>query len=267
MKKIVQSIALFVAIFCISVSNSAGFSQGTAVNFSCDDCHGVSHDLFTELNAGKVVVIAWVMPCGGCINGALAAHSAVQNYASSHPGEVLFYLVDDYGNTSCSSLGGWAENNGMTEFTPFSNAVISMSDYGTDGMPKVVVLGGSNHTVFYNENNQAIDAVNISNAIALALAAASLEENSTADEPVLYPNPGNAECSIHTEALGMKGKPEISIVLKNAAGKEVLPVFHGKLNPSQETIQFDTAQLANGNYFLHCSAEGISKVVKVVIAH
>ena len=252
---------------CATIYASRSFSQTTAVNFTCEDCHAVSHDLFTELDAGKVVVIAWVMPCGGCINGALSAYTAVQNYATSNPGEVLFYLVDDYGNTTCSSLGAWAENNGMTDFTPFSNALINMADYGTDGMPKIVVLGGNSHTVYYNENNNDIDAVNISNAIASALASASVNELSGKDEMVVYPNPGTDNVSINAEAFGFQKMDEMSIVLKNIAGNEVSQIFKGKWDSNQKAIQFNTSQLSAGTYFVHCTDQKTSRTVKVVISH
>ena len=49
-----------------------------------------------EQDAGKVVVIAWPMPCGSCIAPCLSAYTEVQNYTSSYPGRVLYYLVDDY---------------------------------------------------------------------------------------------------------------------------------------------------------------------------
>lgn len=38
------------------------FAQTTATDFSVDDCKGDFYNLFTELDAGKVVIIAWVMP-------------------------------------------------------------------------------------------------------------------------------------------------------------------------------------------------------------
>ena len=44
-----------------------GFAQTTATDFTANDCGGTSHTLFTELNAGNVIVITWVMPCSSCI--------------------------------------------------------------------------------------------------------------------------------------------------------------------------------------------------------
>lgn len=38
------------------------FSQTTATDFTVNDCNDVTTNLFTQLDEGKVVVIAWVMP-------------------------------------------------------------------------------------------------------------------------------------------------------------------------------------------------------------
>lgn len=251
-----------------SALNFFVFSQTTATNFTCDDCHGVSHDLFTELDSEKVIVIAWVMPCGGCISGALAGHTAAESFATSNPGQVLFYLVDDYGNTPCNSLGTWGNTNGMTNAVLFSNPLIKMSDYGGAGMPKVVVLGGANHTVYYNKNNSAISQAEITAAISLALAVNSVDEiKNTKEELVVYPNPGNNVVSLNIESLGISKNKEITIVLKNILGEEILVIFKGQLAANQELIQFNTAELSNGNYFIHFSGTESLVTSKIVVSH
>jgi len=137
------------------VDNADGTAGAPAVNFRTVDCDGVSHDLFEELNDKTVVVMAWVMPCSTCITDPLAALNIVEEYATSHPGRVVFYLVDDYANTDCTNLSGWANFYGMDDAIKFSDPSIKMSDYGVDGMPKIVVLGGSNHQVYFNENRSS----------------------------------------------------------------------------------------------------------------
>src|ERR1035437_81122 len=124
-----------VLIALIGIITQAGIAQ-TAVNFSCKDCSNNSHDLFNELKAGKVVVITWVMPCGQCIGVASTVASTVSGLSNPN---VVFYLVDDYANTTCSTLNGWASTNSITTNANFSNAAIKMSDYGTDAMQKTVV--------------------------------------------------------------------------------------------------------------------------------
>ena len=93
----------------------------TATDFITDDCNGVSHSLFDSLNAGNVIVLAWVMPCGPCATYTLPAYSAVQSFATSHPDRVDFYLVDDYANTACPTLVNWGISNSMSTNTAFSS--------------------------------------------------------------------------------------------------------------------------------------------------
>ena len=100
-----KKILLINALFYFSVG--VVFAQTTATDFTTDDCNGMSHQLFTDLDAGNVIVIGWVMPCGPCATYTLPAYDAVQSFAISHPGRVHFYMADDYANSTCSYLSGW----------------------------------------------------------------------------------------------------------------------------------------------------------------
>ena len=84
----IKYLLIFILFSVVSVAQ-------TATDFTTDDCNGVSHNLFDSLDVGNVIVVAWVMPCGGCITYAQYAYNAVQNWAVTHPGQVDFYLVDD----------------------------------------------------------------------------------------------------------------------------------------------------------------------------
>src|ERR1043165_5686641 len=97
---------------------SLAVAQTTATNFTATDCNATSHTLFTELDAGKIVVLVWVMPCAACISDAKAAFDAVGSFASSNPGKVVFYLSDDIGDAGCSTLNSWASTNGRAGATP-----------------------------------------------------------------------------------------------------------------------------------------------------
>ena len=156
------------SLFVLFVTN-VSFAQTTATDFTTNDCNGVSHNLFDSLDAGNVIVIGWVMPCGPCATYTLPAYSAVQSFATSHPGRVHFYLVDDYANTTCATLINWGNTNNMPLNTTFSSADINMLDYGTTGMPKVVVLGGDSHLIYYNENNSQPTFNGVQTAITNAL--------------------------------------------------------------------------------------------------
>ena len=80
-----------VLTFFAGVTTIFSISQ-TATNFNTADCSSVSHDLFSELDAGKIIVITWVMPCGSCIAPAATASTVVSGYSDPN---VLFYLCDD----------------------------------------------------------------------------------------------------------------------------------------------------------------------------
>ena len=168
--------SLFI-VACI-LSFNLGFGQATATDFTQNDCNGLSHNLFSELNANKVVVIAWVMPCEFCVDGTMAAWNAAQSFAVSNPGKVLFYLVDDFGDNTCADLSNWTVTNNVAGGSPISfnniGKPINMNDYGSGGMPKVVVVGGSSHYVYFNENFSATDnEVAITSAIAQGLTGAA----------------------------------------------------------------------------------------------
>ena len=138
-----------------------GFGQTTATNWTANDCDGVSHTLFNTLDSGKIVVLTWIMPCGMCDAGAKQAYDAAQSFATSHPGKVAYYLIDDFGNTSCAQIATFATSNniGPANLTMFDNTGIPIDedDYGGSGMPHVAVIG-PDHQIYFNKlNGQAAD--------------------------------------------------------------------------------------------------------------
>ena len=243
-----KKIKLFILVFILA---SNLMSSQTAVNFNVNDCSGVNHDLFTELDACKVIVLVWVMPCATCISPALAAYSTVKSYSISNP-EVIYYLVDDFGNTSCSTLSSWASTNGLGNVNKFSNAAIKQSDYGATGMPHVLVLGGKNHKVFDNQRDvfdlnilkQAIDAALQGNASTVT------ELNETMlnkdKEIVVYPNPVSNQLNlknIQTENLRIDIYNQTGSLVKT----ELASANAIQKNEIEIKIEED---LANGIYFV-----------------
>ena len=223
------------------------FSQTTATDFTATDCAGNSHHLFSELDSGKVVVIAWVMPCATCVGPALAAFTAVQNYSVDHPEKVLFYLVDDFANTPCNTLKSWAANNGMTGKDVFSDPVIDMDDYGTYGMPKVVVLGGgTNHHVFYNKNYNADD---VGQAIGEALTATAVSPEPKVDfELNVYPNPARDFLDV---SFRLPLSSDVGFDIVNTMGLSVGSIPEKENQPEgQHELRLDISSYASGVYFL-----------------
>jgi hypothetical protein len=257
----------FFAGLLILVSVTGLNAQTTATNFTCNDCSGVMYDLFTELDAGKVVVIDWVMPCGSCVGPSQTAYNMVNSYQTSHPGKVLFFMADDYANSSCITINAWANQYGMPESAwsrRFVNNAIRMLDYGSNGMPKIVVLGGASHTVFYNANN-TVNATALQNAINAALTVSSLEEGKGFIHSLTtFPNPATDKATLK---FNLEKSSEVLIELFNLNGQKIKDVFSGRMNSGEGITDIDTSKLSSGVYLVKVSASGKTNYVNLVVSH
>ncbi len=262
--KMMKHFYLFVISIIIGVT---GFAQ-TATNFTCNDCSGGSHDLFTELDAGKVIVLCWVMPCSTCIPNSKTSYNVVNSYQTTYPNRVFFYMVDDYANTTCTSLNSWANTNGMPEASfslRFSNASISISDYGAYAMPKIVVLGANTHTVFFDNSVTTFNAANLQTAINNALTATGVNEPGSDFYNIsLYPVPSNGQTTL---SLGLKSISEIKIELYNVVGKKVSEIYNHQLNSGYNEIRINTSDLTNGIYFIKIGVADRNKILKLIVSN
>jgi len=249
------------SIFLLLVA-ATNFAQ-TAVNFTTKDCNGVTHDLFNELDSGKVVVLCWVMPCATCIPASLTTSNIVLSYQETYPGKVLYYLVDDLANTSCSSLKSWGSSNHLTTAAVFSDPSINMLDYGTPGMPKVVVIGGASHHVFMVANG-VVDPVEIQNAINAAVITSSIVEKTNNESWVkISPNPAGNKfiLTIITE----KELP-VKAELLNSDGLQIETVYKGSPTRGENQININISKYPSGVYFIRASDADRSKTIKLIIA-
>lgn len=210
---------------------SASFAQ-TAKNFTATDCGGKSHTLFDELDKGKVVVMAWVMPCGMCEAPSKTAFNAVQNYATKNPGKVLFYMIDDEGNISCSDLELFAGKTvgDKTKMTFFDNAnnTIKMTDFGGAGMPKILVTAGKDRKIFFDKRNAAADdATGIVKAIDEAIVSTNVQDVNSELKFTMSPNPVSGNLAI-TYAKAIK-----KVVVTSVTGQVVYEqsFANGQMNP------------------------------------
>lgn len=243
-----------------------GASAQTAVNFNCNDCMGVNHDLFSELDEGKVIVICWVMPCGACVGPSLTTYNVVRSFQSNYPDKVLMYLVDDYANTNCTSLNSWANSNNISDVTLFSNAAIKMEDYGSAGMPKIVVVADVNHHVFYNADN-SVNATQLQSAINEAITATitGVEEMPFADfsNIKIYPNPSSTDVNVD---FWLDQPGNIQAEVFDLTGKEMTAPIFKHFHPGNNSFNFETSNLDNGMYFLKLSTDTQSKMMKFTVS-
>lgn len=235
----------------------------TATDFTAEDCNGTTHNLFSQLDAGKVIVICWVMPCGACVGPAFTTSNVVQSYSATHPNTVIMYLVDDYGNTACSSINSWANTNNLTRTTRFSNSDISMADYGTDGMPKTVVLAGSNHAVLYN-SNFTVDPTELQNAINTALTTTGIHDISGIVSAFnLFPNPASKSAEVQFTLLK---NALVHVDVYNLEGQLINNAFKGNLVAGKNNISIDVSTYVSGTYLLKLSVDDKSKLLNLVVS-
>ena len=257
MKKILLTFSM---IFAAIASNG----QTYATDFNTLDCSGNPHHLFAELDQGKVIVIAWVMPCATCIADALDAYVAANSYSSSHPGRVLYYLVDDEANTSCQTLTSWGNNYGITNCPKFSDASISMYDYGGYGMPKIVVVGGAHHQIYFskNESTQGIKEA-IDKALIGENTVGMLANRNSRIKLNAFPNPVNTAVNL-TYTLDQSSKVKIDVL--DVTGKLLASVEEQKETGKHEK-EFNTNSYNNGIYFVKVSTQQGVEMLRFAVSH
>ncbi|MDI1356004.1 MAG: T9SS type A sorting domain-containing protein [bacterium] len=239
----------------------------TAVNFNANDCAGNNHDLFTELDAGKIIVLVWVMPCAVCIGPAIGAGNTVKTYTASHP-EVKYYLADDLANTTCATLGSWATTNGIANATKFSDAGVNETGYGATGMPHIVVLSGKNHLVYGNQRD-VLDVNLLKQSIDAAIAANSSTVTglkalgSLANGARLFPNPSNNLIHINFELSQIS---PISIEIINELGITVKSILAESPQNGTNTYDISLDDISiNGIYFLSLNIGDEKTLLKFAI--
>lgn len=253
MKKLILS-----SIACLAITLS--FSQ-SATNWTANDCAGSPHTLFTELDAGKVVVICWVMPCGACIPAALTAANTVIGFANP---KVVFYLCDDYADNSCSTIASWASSNSIVSTANFSNSAISMSSYGTPGMPKTVVLGASSHSVYFNQNGTITQSA-LQAAINSALSGGGTaidEKKNTKIKATVFPNPIVSNAILN---YSLNTSTDVSIEITNILGETVKSISIGKQSAGIQSYEINLESLSVGSYFIKLNTGESFEIVKVTI--
>jgi hypothetical protein len=238
-------------------------AQTTATDFNINDCSGKNQHLFAELEAGKVVVISFVMPCHSCVGPTLTAYNEVKTYAASHPGRVLFYLADDDGKSSCSTMNTWANTNGITGVPIFSNAAATQNGYGTAGMPKIVVLGGSNHGILLNQNS-GVTATSVGNAIDKGLTLTGINKTPSLNFSLsLYPNPATSNRATLNYVLPEAGN--VSIEVYNTVGALVKELTLENQAVGQHEVRLELDELNDGIYFLKLNASNSSQTIQCII--
>ncbi|MBK8227464.1 MAG: T9SS type A sorting domain-containing protein [Flavobacteriales bacterium] len=193
----------------------SGIAQTTALDFTANDCDGMSHNLFTELEAGDVVIIELVMM--GCQPCVTSANSLLTNVLPnvSDPSRVKLYSIGFTNAITCTQMNNWKSTNSFSH-TVFAGISAQTTHYGGMGMPTIAVVGGADHTVFYSEvgHSNSDDPVIIA-AVNAALNAGVGVNEQAATMVGISPNPAR-------DLITIAGGAWTNATVLDASGKEVL---------------------------------------------
>jgi hypothetical protein len=247
-----------ILILLVTLVSMTQAQSQVAVDFTANDCSGVSYNLYTELNSGKVIVLCFVMPCVSCIGPSLTAYNIVQSYASPN---VVFYLLDDYGNTNCTTVNGWALNNNIgPNRVTFSTPSVIETMYGGAGMPHIVIVG-PDHNIYFNGLNAAAgNPTAIQNAINNALAVTSIPEH----KPVSQFNVSVYDNAV-TLNFNLTQNTFLSIELIDILGNVIKNENEMNLHSGIHSLVIYDSALPKGIYFVRLITPGRSISKKLLV--
>jgi hypothetical protein len=249
---------LLLPVLVVLSFNTTG--QTTAMDFTRDECGGDSHQLFTEMDAGKVVILEFVMlNCAPCIIGTNALQGITAEYEISHPGRVRIYSFGFLNSYTCEQMLAWKNDNSYTH-PVFNEGEDQVAYYGGMGMPTIVVIGTNEHNVFFKSigYTPAVDD-KIREAIdsALLYDPTGVSEISSSDFKI-YPTLVSDQLYIETgDALR-----DASVILYDSFGR----LATSAILPGIGRFGIPVSGLASGIYFARIQqGKSFSEGVKVII--
>lgn len=262
MKKLFTQ-SLLVASFALTAAFS--FGQSTAMNFSGVDCNGNSVDLFSDLDAGKAVMLIFYMPnCGSCPPVASKMQTMANNINATHPGLVKAYAFPFQNSTTCAYSSSWVTNNNLSLFTPMDSGAVQVAYYGGFGMSTVVLLGGDNQDVlFVTQDFNTSDTTTMRDLI-LNTFTADVNEQSAIAELSAYPNP--ASDIVHVSFTALSGT-EATVEMTDLAGKLVLVSQKEQLSKGMIEKQLNVSDIPAGTYIVRITLDGSVATQKINVTH
>lgn len=151
-------------------------------------------------------------------------------------------------------------------FTPMDSGATQVAYYGGFGMPTIVLLGGTDHKVLFSTMSfSTSDTLAMRNKIN-ALFKGTLGNETINSNPAsfsLYPNPSNEQVTIQFNSTP---NSTVKVQVLDLSGKLVKEWMNEKQN-GLVSRQFNTSDLANGNYLVHMVTDGESYTRKLAVVH
>ena len=263
MKKI-YSIILGLAFTFTSFSSKA---QTAAMGYDFIDCAGNPQSLFTDLDAGKALIIEYFMTsCSPCISAGATLEAMKADLMAEFPGMIKAYAFGYSDGYTCSTINSWVTTNGITSI-PADSGALQVAYYGGMGMPTIVILGGgTSHTVLgapylaYTTSDTTIMATDIRNF----LNGTGIKENNLISKINLFPNPSNEQVKLTFE---LKEISNVKIELFDISGRLVSTIAEKKNQVGEIVETINTNLYSEGSYLIKINANGNVSQQKLNIVH
>ena len=258
-----KTILIFLALtFVVRAGNAQ-----TPLQISGNDCDGIPHDLFAELDAGKASVLFFFMDaCGACPPPAQKIQTMMNNIMAEYPGMITGYAMPYTNSTTCAATSNWVANYGHL-FAPYDSGAYQVAYYGGFGMPTVVLLGGSgaNKRVMFSTLSFLTSDTTIMRDSILALFSTTgiADLPSTVSAFNVYPNPATENVFI---SVNLKENSSILIDVADITGKQVAVIMNERQN-GLVNKRYRIAELPNGNYFIRLQVNGKTATQKLNVNH
>jgi len=245
-------------------------AQSAAMDWSRNDCNGVPHNLFAELDSGYCIILEFVMvpSCSPCYITARNLADVRTRLEATHPGRVRIYSIGYYNGYTCENMQYWQSIHELTPDAMFIQGASEVSYYGGMGMPTVVVVGTAERTVFFKKQGfNPGDTISVKNALLQALAGAPPPSSISdpTDSPFglkVFPNPA---ADVAHVSLSLSSEEVVTIELVSVLGERVQPIYMGSVS---STMEFDVSLsgLSNGIYLVRATgANGFSETIDLSV--
>lgn len=263
MKKIILT---FLALMFVSAISRA---QLTAKQFKGTACNSSSVDLFSDLDAGKAVVLFYYMPsCGSCPPPAQKIQKMANSINSVYPGKVKGYAFPFQNSTTCTYSSTWVSSNSLSSiYTAMDSGASDVAYYGGFGMPTVVLVGGKDHKVLFStlDFTTSDTAIMRSKIITLLSGSSGISKvNNPVSNISVFPNPAKDKVQVE---LNLLQSSNIKIEVLNILGEVISTIYEGKVTPGILKKEINTENFINGVYFIRLNSEANTSGYRFIVSH
>lgn len=241
--------------------SSASFAQ--VPDFTMQDTHGKTWNLYTELASGKAVMLDFFATwCGPCKSSTPALQQMWTQHGKENGSLMVFGIdVDQSENDAMvdafkMAYGPNADYPGFTQQQTSTMWAWASGISGSNGIPQFFLI---NPDVDNPANSTVVQHwVGWSTARPTEWAAAAhsptvgINEIKSIDEVVIYPNPASTNATIE---FNLDNEENLAINIYDVTGKLVNQIGNTTYSVGNQKITIDGSNLENGLYYVNIVSE------------